>query len=45
MAKTKKTMSSKTDTAAGKELALENVIAQIEKQYGQGAIMKMDEHS
>ena len=44
MAKTKKTMSSKTDTAAGKELALENVIAQIEKQYGQGAIMKMDEH-
>jgi recombination protein RecA len=31
-------------TAAGKETALERVIAQIEKQYGQGAIMQMDEH-
>jgi recombination protein RecA len=30
--------------AAGKEAALERVIAQIEKQYGQGAIMQMDEH-
>src|SRR4030042_400256 len=29
---------------AGKETALERVIAQIEKQYGQGAIMQMDEH-
>src|SRR4030043_1179134 len=27
-----------------KEAALERVIAQIEKQYGQGAIMQMDEH-
>jgi recombination protein RecA len=27
----------------GKKVALENVIAQIEKQYGQGSIMKMDE--
>ncbi len=31
--------------ATGKEAALQNVIAQIEKQYGQGAIMQMDEHS
>jgi len=30
--------------ATGKETALERVIAQIEKQYGQGAIMQMDEH-
>jgi len=30
--------------AGGKETALERVIAQIEKQYGQGAIMQMDEH-
>jgi len=37
MAKTKK------DKAVGKTTALENVIAQIEKQYGQGAIMRMDE--
>jgi len=29
----------------GKEAALQQVIAQIEKQYGQGAIMQMDEHS
>ena len=29
----------------GKEGALERVIAQIEKQYGQGAIMQMDEQS
>jgi recombination protein RecA len=28
----------------GKEGALQRVIAQIEKQYGQGAIMQMDEH-
>ncbi|MHC4456916.1 MAG: recombinase RecA [Planctomycetota bacterium] len=28
-----------------KEAALQRVIAQIEKQYGQGAIMQMDEHS
>jgi len=31
--------------ATGKEDALQRVIAQIEKQYGQGAIMQMDEHS
>ena len=30
--------------ATGKENALQRVIAQIEKQYGQGAIMQMDEH-
>ena len=42
MAKTKK-----AETAVktiGKEDALQRVIAQIEKQYGQGAIMQMDEH-
>ena len=42
MVKTKK-----VETAAkatGKEDALQRVIAQIEKQYGQGAIMQMDEH-
>ncbi|UCG56861.1 MAG: recombinase RecA [Phycisphaerales bacterium] len=43
MAKTKKaTLATKTTS---KEAALERVIAQIEKQYGQGAIMQMDEHS
>ncbi len=40
MTKTKKTT---TSGAAGKVAALERVIAQIEKQYGQGAIMQMDE--
>ncbi len=30
--------------AGGKEGALQRVIAQIEKQYGQGSIMQMDEH-
>ena len=30
--------------ATSKEAALQRVIAQIEKQYGQGAIMQMDEH-
>ena len=29
---------------SGKEASLQRVIAQIEKQYGQGAIMQMDEH-
>jgi recombination protein RecA len=38
---TKKTKSD--DKGIGKKVALENVIAQIEKQYGQGSIMKMDE--
>jgi recombination protein RecA len=42
MAKTKK--STTTETAAdSKQAALQRVIAQIEKQYGQGAIMQMDE--
>jgi recombination protein RecA len=41
MAKTKKL---ETTSATGKEAALQRVIAQIEKQYGQGAIMQMDEH-
>src|SRR4030042_862109 len=30
--------------ADSKEAALERVVAQIEKQYGHGAIMQMDEH-
>jgi len=34
----------KTSQKTGKETALQRVIAQIEKQYGQGAIMQMDEH-
>jgi recombination protein RecA len=41
MAKAKKTH--KTTEPTGKENALQRVIAQIEKQYGQGAIMQMDE--
>jgi len=43
MAKTKKARTA--SEATGKETALQRVIAQIEKQYGQGAIMQMDEHS
>ncbi len=43
MGKTKKT--SAATAATGRENALARVIAQIEKQYGQGAIMQMDEHS
>ncbi len=42
MAKTKKVETA--PAATGKETALQRVIAQIEKQYGQGAIMQMDEH-
>ncbi len=42
MAKTKKVQPAPKTT--GKEDALQRVIAQIEKQYGQGAIMQMDEH-
>jgi recombination protein RecA len=42
MAKTKKIQ--KPSTVTGHETALQRVIAQIEKQYGQGAIMQMDEH-
>lgn len=42
MAKAKKV---KTDSkATSKDDAVQRVIAQIEKQYGQGAIMQMDEH-
>ncbi len=40
MAKTKEVKT----TATGKENALQRVIAQIEKQYGQGSIMRMDEN-
>ena len=52
MAKTKKTQTTSKSKIerlkskpTSKEDALERVIAQIEKQYGQGAIMHMDEHS
>ncbi len=43
MAKTKKAATSEKET--GKEAALHRVIAQIEKQYGQGSIMQMDENA
>jgi len=43
MAKTRKFETAPKTT--GKEEALQRVIAQIEKQYGQGAIMQMDEHN
>jgi len=43
MAKTRKFEIAPKTT--GKEEALQRVIAQIEKQYGQGAIMQMDEHN
>jgi recombination protein RecA len=42
------TKTKKAETVSGatsKEATLQRVIAQIEKQYGQGAIMQMDEHS
>ncbi len=42
MVKTKKPLTPSGTTA--KETAIQHVIAQIEKQYGQGAIMQMDEH-
>ena len=42
MAKTKKKAA--TGKASDRSSALERVIAQIEKQYGQGAIMQRDEH-
>jgi recombination protein RecA len=42
MAKTKE--DKETTKPTGRETALERVIAQIEKEYGQGAIMRMDEH-
>ena len=50
MAKTKTSQTTKRGIerlrpeTGGKEGALQRVIAQIEKQYGQGAIMQMDEH-
>jgi len=40
--KTKKVVSA--PKATGKQAALERAIAQIEKQYGEGSIMQMDEH-
>ena len=42
MAKTRKKTTATNQTSHGS--ALERVVAQIEKQYGQGAIMQMDEH-
>ncbi len=48
MAKAKKPTTPATTPETGddgKQAALHRVIAQIEKQYGQGAIMQMDEHS
>ncbi|MHC4656316.1 MAG: recombinase RecA, partial [Planctomycetota bacterium] len=50
MAKTKTSQTGKRKVenlrpqTSGKETALQRVIAQIEKQYGQGSIMQMDEH-
>jgi len=50
MAKTKTSQTSKRKverlrpSTGGKETALQRVIAQIEKQYGQGSIMQMDEN-
>ena len=43
MAKTKKAQTA-TKKLSSREAAIERVIAQIEKQYGQGSIMQMDEH-
>jgi recombination protein RecA len=43
MAKTKKAQTA-TKKPSSREAAIERVIAQIEKQYGQGSIMQMDEH-
>jgi len=47
MAKTKKTrnISSSASTTTSKSGALDRAIAQIEKQYGAGSIMKMDENN
>ena len=44
MAKVKKEKEQAPSKPSSKETALQNVIAQIEKQYGQGAIMQMDEN-
>lgn len=43
MTKTKKAQTA-TKKPSSREAAIERVIAQIEKQYGQGSIMQMDEH-
>jgi len=43
MAKSKKDQKTSQGKSSDKETALANVISQIEKQYGQGAIMRMDE--
>jgi len=43
MSKVKKEQTA-AEKLSGREAALQQVIAQIEKQYGQGAIMQMDEH-
>ena len=43
MAKAKKAQTA-TKKETSREAAIERVIAQIEKQYGQGSIMQMDEH-
>jgi recombination protein RecA len=45
MGKTKKGATTEPAASDGKQAALHRVIAQIEKQYGQGAIMQMDEQS
>jgi recombination protein RecA len=41
---TAKMSKAKKSEPTGKETALHRVIEQIEKEYGQGAIMQMDEH-
>ncbi len=43
--KTAKKAKGTADKSGGKDGALQRVIAQIEKQYGQGSIMQMDENS
>jgi recombination protein RecA len=45
MAKTKKSTTTPETHDDGRQAALQRVIAQIEKQYGQGSIMQMDEQS
>ena len=45
MAKKKKAAKATVSAGSGKEAALDRVIAQIEQQYGQGAIMQMDENA
>jgi recombination protein RecA len=45
MAKKAKTAKTEKPEKNTKQSALDNVISQIEKQYGQGAIMQMDENS